>query len=239
MAENSDFSGRLNHDTRGMIRFSLSLFSSIMRKTTKHAKTRMTKLPSAKGWAACLVGLFAVAHPPSPVMAQSESVTAANGFVWSAQKATIDFATPDGKRQFGALLQDAHEKTILYLDWTLLNAAQTRWGQTVGSDGEETATDDTTCGHIERRASGPDGVVISGRPDPENNHLLFKMALDLARGAPFARVRCEYANGRIALRLRGFFYVTNIGTATANNLEFSPVSIPADRVPAAFLQYLR
>ena len=188
---------------------------------------------------ACFDGLLAVVASAAPATVASESVKASSGFVWSAQKAIVDVASPEGKRQLGALLQEAHEKTILYLDWTLLNAAQTRWGRAVGRDDEKTVTDDTVCGNIERQASQPGGIVISGKPDPENNQLLFEMTLDLTRGEPCARARCEYAKSQVALRLRGFFYVTDMGTATANDLELSPISVPAHALPAAFLSYLR
>src|SRR5690606_30132201 len=129
--------------------------------------------------------------------------------------------------------------TIIYLDWTLLNTARTDWGRTIGNDDVEPVADEAICEHIAQKADAPGGIVLSGKPDRDNNHLLFEMTLDLASGAPFARARCEYAQGRIALRLRGFFYVTNIATATAENLEFKPVSIPAHRVPGAFLEHLR
>lgn len=171
-------------------------------------------------------------------MAQSQSGAAENGFAWRAQKVTIDFASSDGERQFGALVQEAHERVIIYLDWTLLNTARTDWGRTIGSDDAEPVTDEAICEHIAQKADGPGGIVLSGKPDRDNNHLLFEMTLDLASGAPFARARCEYAQGGTALRLRGFFYVTNIGTATAENLEFKPVSVPAHRVPEEFLEHL-
>lgn len=196
-------------------------------------------VPSQKIQLACLLAAIAVLALSIPVMAQAESATAADGFAWSAQKATIDFSSPDSGRQFSALVQEAHEKTILYLDWTLLNAAQTRWGRAIARKGEESAADDAVCKIIEREAISSDGIVISGKPDPDNNHLLFEMAVNLTAGAPFARARCEYAQSRIGLRLRGFFYVTDIETATANRLEFTPISVPAHTVPPAFRKHLR
>src|SRR5690606_33701339 len=171
-------------------------------------------------------------------MAQSQSEAAENGFVWRAQRATIDFASLDGERQFGALVREAHERTIIYLDWTLLHTAQTDWGRTVGSDDAERVTAEAICEQIAQKAGRPGGVVLSGKPDRDSNHLLFEMTLDLDSGAPFARARCEYAQGRTALRLRGFFYVTIIGTATAENLEFKPVSVPAHQGPEEFLEHL-
>lgn len=157
----------------------------------------------------------------------------------SAQKALIDFSSREAERQLADLAEDAHEKTIVYLDWTIKNIEESAFFGRLGTDDATTVSDDMLCGEFERRASRPGGVLISGQPDRDNHHLLLSMTLDTARGAPFARVRCEYAPSAIALRLRGFFYVTDIRTATAQHLEFQPVRIPAYAVPVGLLEFLR
>jgi len=162
---------------------------------------------------------------------------ATDAFPWSAQKATIDFSSPDAGRQLAGLAEEAYDKTIVYLDWTMKNAGQSLFG---GIDtGDEGASTDALCAVLERRAARPGGVSVSGQPDSGNHHLRFTMTLDTARGAPFARVRCEYAQSTPVLRVRGFFYVTDIGTATTYMLEFQPLAIPAHLVPATFLKHLR
>lgn len=134
--------------------------------------------------------------------------------IWYAQTAVIDFASPDSGQQFGYLVEQAHEKSVLYLDWTMKAASRSGLFAQIAEDGDPSPTDEVICEHVERNASRPGGLVFSGKPDPDNNHLLFEMTLDLSRGAPFARARCEYVDGTHALRMRGFFYVTNIRTAT-------------------------
>ncbi len=151
----------------------------------------------------------------------------------------IVFGSPKYERQFGDLGEQAYEKTILYLDWTMMGTAGSGLFDWIGADSGDPGSDEAVCDRAESDAGRPGGFVISGRPDPDNNHLLLEMTLDTARGAPFARVRCEYANAKQVLRVRGFFYVTNIGTATAHNVEFQPISIPAHVVPESFLKHLR
>lgn len=162
-----------------------------------------------------------------PFMAKAETVSEPDGFAWRAQTAVIDFAEPGSGKQFADLVEDAHEKSILYLDWTMKGAAGSGLFDWIGADSGDPGSDEAVCDRAESDAGRPGGFVISGRPDPDNNHLLLEMTLDTAHGAPFARVRCEYANAKQVLRVRGFFYVTNIGTATAHNVEFQPISIPA------------
>ena len=171
--------------------------------------------------------------------ARAEQPAEANGFAWHAQTAVIDFASPDSGRQFGDLVEEAYEKTILYLDWTMQNAARSGLFGQIGADDGDPLTDSAICVHVERLASQPDGFTISGKPNPDNNHLLFEMSLDIERGTPFARARCEYVEGANALRLRGFFYVTTLGTATATKLEFQPVSVSAQSIPASLYELLR
>lgn len=123
---------------------------------------------------------------------------------WSAQAAIIDFSAPESAERFAGLVEEAHEKTILYLDWTFRNAAQSGLYVNVTTDDNAPVSNQAICEHVKRSALRPGGFVISGKPDPDNNHLLFEMTVDLATGAPFARARCEYAQSRVALRLRGF-----------------------------------
>ncbi|MDF2097530.1 hypothetical protein [Aquibaculum arenosum] len=188
---------------------------------------------------AVLIAMLMVVASSMAVTTKAEPMPGAAALAWTAQKAVIDFAAANGGRHLRTLVEDAHDKTILYLDWTMRDAARSGLFEKIRADGNGPVTDKTICEHIERRASRPGGVLISGKPDPDNNHLLFDMTLDLARGAPFARARCEYAENTYVLRLRGFFYVTNVGMATAKNLEFQPVAIPAHLVPATFLEHLR
>ncbi|MET3791051.1 hypothetical protein [Aquamicrobium terrae] len=186
------------------------------------------------------IAMSMAAALPLSIAAKAESVPETVDFAWSAQTAVIDFASPNGGRQFGEMVEAAHEKTILYLDWTMKGAAGSGLFDQVGEDGDDRpVADEAICGHVERGANRPAGFVVSGKPDPENNHLLFEMTLDVGRGAPFARARCEYADAGQALRVRGFFYVTNIGTATADRYEFHPISVPAHVVPERFLKNLR
>ncbi len=185
------------------------------------------------------IAMSMAAALPLSIAAKAESVPETVDFAWSAQTAVIDFASPNGGRQFGEMVERAHEKTILYLDWTMMGTAGSGLFDWIGADNGNPVSDEVVCKRAERDASREGGFVISGKPDPDNNHLLLEMTLDTTRGAPFTRVRCEYANARQVLRVRGFFYVTNIGTATAHNVEFQPISIPAHVVPESFLKHLR
>ncbi len=174
--------------------------------------------------------------PAKPVLRTAKT----DVFAWHAQKAVIDFSLEDSGRTLVELIEDASAKTILYIDWTMRNAGKSElFGRASEEGSTDAGVDQETCPDIERYATRPGGVVLSGRPDANNNHLLLRMTVDTGRGAPFARARCEYADSLTALRLRGFFYVTNIGTATARQLEFQPVAIPAHRVPASFLEHLK
>lgn len=198
------------------------------------------KSPVSKASRVAAVAMSLAAALQTSFTARAEQLPEANGFAWNAQTAVIDFASPNGGRQFGALVEEAHQRTILYLDWTMKGAAGSGLFDRVDEDGDERpVSDEAICGHVERGAGRPGGFVVSGKPDPDNNHLLFEMTLDVTRGAPFARARCEYADAGQALRVRGFFYVTNIGTATADRYEFQPLSVPAHIVPEMFLEHLR
>ncbi|RDE07934.1 hypothetical protein [Pelagibacterium lacus] len=158
---------------------------------------------------------------------------------WSAQVAMIDFSQRDSAERFAGLIREAQERTILYLDWTFKNAARSEIFASIVTQGGTFATDEQICGHVERSAARSGGLTIRGKPDPANHYLLLEMMLDIESGAPFARARCEYVPSVSALRLRGFFYVTSIGTATADKLEFMPVSVPAHQVPETFLKHLQ
>lgn len=197
------------------------------------------KSPVSKASRVAAVAMSLAAAVQTSFTARAEQLPVANGFAWNAQTAVIDFASPGSGRQFGDLVEQAHEKTILYLDWTMMGTAGSGLFDWIGADGGNPVSDEAVCERAERDARRPGGFVISGRPDPDHKHLLLEMTLDTTRGAPFTRVRCEYANARQVLRVRGFYYVTNIGTATAHNVEFQPISIPAHVVPESFLKHLR
>ncbi|MBO9357628.1 DUF1311 domain-containing protein [Bordetella petrii] len=206
--------------------------------TQAYVNSAACMLETGRQRLASLVYIVDYGLPNCPPASMSEPVRP-NASALSAQKAVIDFSSRDAGRHLANLIEEAHEKTIVYLDWTIKHIARSGLFEQSDADHADTLTSEVLCGRIERRAARPGGVLVFGQPDRDNHHLLLSMTLDTARGAPFARIRCEYAQGAIVLRLRGFFYVTDIGTATALQLELQPIAIPAHRIPASFLENLR
>lgn len=159
--------------------------------------------------------------------------------VWGAQQEVLDLATPKGQKRLAALAEQAHDHTLAYIDWTLKNAAASPLfaKHNAGSDGQP--ADEEICVRVEQSAARPGGYSVAGKPDPGNNHLLVDIKLDTAAGAPFARARCEYSEGAHALRIRGFYYVTNIGVPTAHTLEFTPLRVAPHTIPPSIRKFMR
>ncbi len=159
--------------------------------------------------------------------------------VWAASVATIDFDRADGGKQFEEVVEAAHSRTLVYLDWTFRNAVKSGLFDDFTTEADPLAADQAICQKVEEAVQEAGGYVLSGKPNADNNHLLFSLKMDLVEGAPFARARCEYSGNAHSLRVRGFYYVTNTGTATAHNREFTPVAMPVNAVPPDLLQSLQ
>jgi hypothetical protein len=170
------------------------------------------------------------------------SALADPAFPFVSYAAEIDFSEPDKAVEFAALINEIAAHSFVYIDWHFNSAWKSEvfslldHGLTESAD-PEANFDEDICGRLtEELASGDGRVEFAGRPNPDNNHLLMILTVRLVEADPFAIARCEYSGASESLRIRGFFYVTEYRIATANQYEFRPVAVDADRIPAEFFR---
>src|SRR5690554_2654723 len=84
---------------------------------------------------AVLIAMLMVVASSMAVTTKAEPMPGAAALAWTAQKAVIDFAAANGGRHLRTLVEDAHDKTILYLDWTMRDAARSGLFEKIRADG--------------------------------------------------------------------------------------------------------
>src|SRR5690606_25126062 len=102
---------------------------------------------------------------------------------------------------------------LIYLDWQFAGFTANEVFEQLGPDtGED--RDAAACEQLDKRPAGT--TTVSGKPNRDNNHLLATVVLSKNEADPFASAVCENfgAGAGQGLRIRGFFYVTDIRIAT-------------------------
>ncbi|MDT1062092.1 hypothetical protein RM190_09505 [Paracoccus sp. CPCC 101403] len=162
---------------------------------------------------------------------------AGNGdFPFARSVERLDLSTADAGARFQQIVEGVAKTPLVYLDWQFAGFLGNEVfgslaGDSAGDDAEGVACDALA----QDGAPGP----LTGRPNAENNHLLLGMDLPIPGDDPFDTAACEFFNGAPSgqgLRIRGFFYVADIKTATADQYWLRPVSVDATSIPQDFLK---
>jgi len=164
----------------------------------------------------------------------STAALAAERFPFTPSWERIDLAEPDGGEKLKALVERAADETFVHVDWSLHNFWNHEWFKKLDA-GASFDPAQKACDAIESSPSAEH--FFSGRPDPNDNHLVATIRLRLNPDDPFTTVGCEYFGGDpYALRIRGFFVVRDIGVATANGYEMLSVKVDPVAVPKRFFK---
>lgn len=160
--------------------------------------------------------------------------SAQDGFPFVKSLATIDLTEPEGLEQFENAVSILPQTPMVYLDWHLAGFGSNEVFAALAPelDGEE--ADAAACARLD--APEPVGS-LTGKPNPDNSHLLLTIQMPANGTLPFASAQCEFFSPSVtpnALRLRGFFYVTDIRTATADHYGLRPLNIDPLAIPRDF-----
>lgn len=180
----------------------------------------------ASGWVLALVSISARAP------AQAEGT-----FPFKADRLAVDFANPQSVAAFERHIATAGARPLVYIDWKWFSPSRAGMFGAGAGEGEGAAaadTDEVICEKLTRRAGTGGMVEFGGRPNAANDKLLATFRLWFASDDPFTILRCEEFGGHRPVRLRGFFYVTDVGTAGGASLRVSLGAHGCDRIPAAF-----
>lgn len=187
------------------------------------------------------------------LLAASGAASGEPTFPFAKSVEIIDYRDDGEPARFATVVEKAAANSFVYIDWSFkgAGAAEIFGGSPpepaasapAGSDAqapeaaqaEETAkSDERVCEEAQIEVWRSGAYTLDGKPDSDNNHLLFNLDLKIGRNDPFAHVGCEYVAASHGLRVRGFFHVYELGTATANNFQFVSVVVPAYVVPRDF-----
>lgn len=155
-----------------------------------------------------------------------------NPFPFARSFQSLDLAEPGALASLEKSIERAGRKRLIYLDWHLGNFSKSELFASFAPEAAADATEANAC-----EAAKKPNLTISGRPNPENNHLLASFEFGAA-GAPFVKLACEQFPGLPleGLRIKGFFYVDDTRIATANQYDFKPVEVEPSAIPGGFLK---
>lgn len=160
--------------------------------------------------------------------------SAQDNFPFVKSLATLDLATPDGLTQFETTVGNLRQTPMVYLDWHLAGFGANEVFAELAPDLDGEDADAAAC----ERLAAPEPVgTLSGKANPDNNHLLLTIQLPQGDAVPFASSQCEFFSPTVtphAVRLRGFYHVTDIRTATADHFGLRPLDVEPSAVPRDF-----
>jgi hypothetical protein len=144
-----------------------------------------------------------------------------------------DIATEAGMAAWQEQVASANENGLVYIDWHLQNFSKSEFFKAlVPADGG----DDEACTAL----NGKTGKLDMGeaRVNPQDNHQLAQMKIDLDHMPAFGLFECEQivSAGVFALRIRGFFYAADHRVGTASKTGFYPLEVDPSRLPAGFFK---
>ena len=90
-----------------------------------------------------------------------------------------DLTTQAGLDQFQAAVETAGSKTMIYADWHLLHFMKSELFSKLLPESAPSRSEDAACAALENLSGGR--MSLSGRVNPDNNHLLARMSIDLTR----------------------------------------------------------
>lgn len=161
----------------------------------------------------------------------STSAAGETSFPFKHQHFTLDFSQEDAGEIFEEKVFSHSDGDLVYIDWILRNPSKStmfRYGD------DEESDDDDICTEVEETVKGR--LPISGRPNPANNHSLLEIDVSDAATNPFTTAECQYFDSASAIRIRGFFHVTEVGIPVAQFFRFRSVTVAADSIPADFFR---
>jgi hypothetical protein len=159
-------------------------------------------------------------------------------FSFNRSIAAIDFSETDAEEKFQSIVEEAVKNSFVYLDWHLSNFPRNEVFQIGRNALRDRRRSVDPCGLFEDSRSRD--ILLSGRPNRDFNHLLLEMRLKPRSDDPFLIVGCEYfaSNPQSeALRIRGFFFVSDRRIATAEFYNMTPVKVEPSRIPKNFFRH--
>jgi hypothetical protein len=145
-----------------------------------------------------------------------------------------DIATEAGMAAWQQQIGRANEKGLVYIDWHLQNFSRSELFKSfVPLNGG----DDAACESLESKTGKLD--MGEARVNPQDNHQLARMKIDLDQMPAFGLFECEQIESGLpyGLRIRGFFYAADHRIATAIETGFYPLDVEPSRLPAGFFRH--
>jgi hypothetical protein len=145
-----------------------------------------------------------------------------------------DIATEAGMAAWQEQIGRANEKGLVYIDWQLQNFSVSELFQNFAP---LNGGDDAACEALKSKT----GKLEMGqaRVNPQDNHQLARMKIDLDHMPAFGLFECEQIESGLpdGLRIRGFFYAADHRIATAEETGFYPLEVEPSRLPARFFRH--
>jgi hypothetical protein len=145
-----------------------------------------------------------------------------------------DIGTEAGMAAWQEQISRANDKGLVYIDWHLENFSKSElFKNLVPLNGG----DDAACEALRTRTGKLD--LGQARVNPQDNHQLARMKIDLDHLPAFTLFECEQMGNRSedGLRIRGFFYAADHRIPTAYETGFYPLEVEPSRLPAGFFNH--